>query len=39
MKKDKVIEALRSGGVRTLGIREDGFAGPAWIDYQYFAES
>ena len=30
-------EILNSGGARALDIREDGFAGPEWIGYQYFA--
>jgi hypothetical protein len=37
VEKDKVIELLKSRGARVLDIREDGFAGPEWISYQYFA--
>jgi hypothetical protein len=37
IEKDDVIEVLRSGGARVLDAREDGYAGPDWISYQYFA--
>jgi SAM-dependent methyltransferase len=37
IEKDKVVEVLQSAGARVLDTREDGFAGPEWISYQYFA--
>jgi SAM-dependent methyltransferase len=37
IEKDNVIEVLKSEGARVLDTREDGFAGPDWISYQYFA--
>jgi SAM-dependent methyltransferase len=37
VEKDAVIGVLNSRGAKVLDIREDGFAGPKWISYQYFA--
>lgn len=37
VKRDKVIDVLKSGGAKVLEIREDGSTGPEWVSYKYFA--
>jgi len=37
VQRNTVIDVLTSGGAAVLEIRDNGFAGPTWVGYQYFA--
>jgi SAM-dependent methyltransferase len=37
VERDKVVEALTSGGAKILDIAANESAGPEWISFQYFA--
>jgi SAM-dependent methyltransferase len=37
VEKDEVINVLTSSGAKVLDVVSDGYAGPEWVGFQYFA--